>query len=1266
MDILYPPGPASVPANLTQPSRQYRRKAWLAMGGLALFVLLYCSLSGWFAWHAYKLLGGAIRGGEHAFIGFVVGLPAAFLAVFMLKALFFVKHGGKSEDIEVSAKDEPQLFEFLHRLADEAGAPRPHRVYLSPRVNAAVFYDLSVLNLLFPSKKNLEIGLALVNVLTLGELKAVLAHEFGHFAQRSMAVGRWVYIAQQIAAHIVAKRDALDDFLRAISGIDFRIAWVGWLLSLIVWSIRSLLETAFRLVLIAQRALSREMEMQADLVAVSLTGSDALIHALHRLQAADDAWDRTLSFADGEYAEGRMTRDLFAVQSRVIAHMRTVLDQPDYGRSPTLPAERPEAHRVFEVDFARPPQMWATHPLNHEREHNAKRLYVPAGIDPRSAWSLFADPQQLRERMSAHLVRGAEKKAEPVDTEASLKALDEQFQHEYLNRFYRGVYLGRSVVREAASVDALYGRLDGSVADALAAIYPETLGKELEQLRRLEKEKALLESLHDGAMQATDGVIRHRGRQLRRAELPAAIAQVGRELAALRERLLEHDRRCRSAHLAAAEQLGQGWPAYLRGLAAVLHYADHREADLRDAQGALGNVIAVETAAGKVGKAGVTRVLASANALHRILAGIYGQADTVQPDAALLERMKVASWPEALGKFELPPASEQNINDWVRAIDGWVNSAAGALSALRQAALGQLLQAEATVARLLREAGEVPPAAPASAVLAEYPTLLPGQERQRQSRIGWWARFQTADGALAATARLLVAGGIIGAVLGFGGSAGTATVTVYNGLARQVQVEIAGHALAVAPHGTARLDVSPDGIGTVRSATYDGVAIEAFEPEFDGSLAHYVYNVAAAGPLVEWTAAYGNASAPPERLLGASRWQRVSADVLFDEPPSQVSTKGGSATRTVLTGLGDRAPDLALDAVQDPAQRAAMVAAHARWDGADSPYVMHWLGNAFQTAGFGAILAGRLHDHPHEVLSLRLEQEAAGEAGRAAVCGRQRLLAARAPDDADLQYLAARCQDDAAAREQAFLAGRRRWPQNAWFALADGYGQAEQGRWREAGESFEAVLAKLPAMADAVGLDLARVRRMQGRDDLADLLPRSRALGFMWALETGDKLDADSPLRGYAALARGEIGQALRLAHADAAAEMRLLRLAAASDGAEPALAARALAAGKDGLDEDGSWAMLALAIRAHADDAPYRGQLDRLKPDEKATLLAFVDALKAGEGAAAGRKLGHLTPLSLGHAYALGTVVLGKAAPAAWRDGAKRLLFASERPYFS
>src|SRR5262245_3309561 len=197
-------------STLAQPTSAYKRRAWLAMAGLAVFVILYFWLAGWFLLTAYRLTFGA-EGAREPLLGWLVGGCAAILAFFMLKAVFFVSRGGQSDDVEITAAQQPRLFEFLHQLADQAGAPRPYRVFLSARVNAAVFYDLSLLNLVFPSKKNLEIGLALVNCLTLGELRAVLAHEFGHFAQGAMAVGRWVYVAQQIAAHLVARRDLLRD-----------------------------------------------------------------------------------------------------------------------------------------------------------------------------------------------------------------------------------------------------------------------------------------------------------------------------------------------------------------------------------------------------------------------------------------------------------------------------------------------------------------------------------------------------------------------------------------------------------------------------------------------------------------------------------------------------------------------------------------------------------------------------------------------------------------------------------------------------------------------------------------------------------------------------------------------------------------------------------------------------------------------------------------------------------------------------------------------
>ena len=332
MTSLYSKGPQNIPQGFTNPTSSFRKHVWLSILGLLFFIVIYIVLIIWFGQLAYS----SFLHGD-TFWHYLLSGGYAFLCVFMIKSLFiFSKREKDPLEKYITKEEEPLLFDYLYKLADEAGAPRPHKVFLSPRVNASVSYDLSIIYLIIPSKKNLEIGLGLMNVLSLGELKAVLAHEFGHFAQRSMLLGRYVYVAQQIATQIINKRDIFDQFLVGISNIDIRISWIGWILSILVWAVRSLIETCFSVVVIAQRALSREMEFQADLVAVSLTGSDALIHALSRLQVADEAYDQAIVTINDKLGDGEAIHNLYKLQTNYIKKIKWILKiscihQDNYG-----------------------------------------------------------------------------------------------------------------------------------------------------------------------------------------------------------------------------------------------------------------------------------------------------------------------------------------------------------------------------------------------------------------------------------------------------------------------------------------------------------------------------------------------------------------------------------------------------------------------------------------------------------------------------------------------------------------------------------------------------------------------------------------------------------------------------------------------------------------------------------------------------------------------------------------------------------------------
>ena len=423
-------------------------------------------------------------------------------------------------------------------------------------MNAAVFYDLSLLNLIIPSKKNLEIGLGLVNVVTLGELKAVLAHEFGHFAQRSMAVGRWVYISQQIAGHIVARRDALDKLLQQLSRIDLRVAWVGWVLSIIVWSIRSMMDVLFRVVLLAQRALSRQMEFQADLVAVSLTGSDALIHALHKLSAADDAWDKTLSFANTEAGSKRGITDLFAVQSRVIERMREILNQPMYGSVPPLPDTARDSHRVFKTELAQPPRMWGTHPPScGSRTQRQTTLRRRAGRRTQRLGSLPESAGPSGSSMSAHVYRNATVDPTPMEKtfRASRKAVRPRIPESRVSRRVSATVHRSGTPRPWTPSMERRLRPANLTARTRFAVPRRSRAEGRAPQRKARREARARQRYATRSRRRRAASSATTATEIRRTDLPRAIAALEREITAVRGEIEAHDKLCRSAHLSAAQ-----------------------------------------------------------------------------------------------------------------------------------------------------------------------------------------------------------------------------------------------------------------------------------------------------------------------------------------------------------------------------------------------------------------------------------------------------------------------------------------------------------------------------------------------------------------------------------------------------------------------------------------------------------------------------------------------------------------------------------------
>jgi Zn-dependent protease with chaperone function len=161
----------------------------------------------------------------------------------------------------------PKLFAMVDEIAAATKQPLPSEVFLLNEVNAWVTYRGGVMG--FGSHRVMGIGLPLLQALSVSELKAVLAHEFGHYVSGDVSIGPWIY----------KTRAAIG---RAIQGLN-----------------ESMLQTVFlwygNMFLRLTQAVSRRQEYIADEIAAKLAGADAMKNALRRVAALSPAHNVYLS-----------------------------------------------------------------------------------------------------------------------------------------------------------------------------------------------------------------------------------------------------------------------------------------------------------------------------------------------------------------------------------------------------------------------------------------------------------------------------------------------------------------------------------------------------------------------------------------------------------------------------------------------------------------------------------------------------------------------------------------------------------------------------------------------------------------------------------------------------------------------------------------------------------------------------------------------------------------------------------------------------------
>jgi Zn-dependent protease with chaperone function len=427
-------------------SNNFKKMTTKAIVSIALFLIVYILL----LFLAIGLTILSVIGGFYIIaakpmaitIGLGIGLASLgfFILAFLFKFIFKKHKIDRSHLTEITEQTEPKLFKFISDIVKEVETDFPKKIYLSTDVNASVFYDSSFWSMFFPIKKNLQIGLGLVNTITEQEFKAILAHEFGHFSQKSMKVGSYVYNVNQVIFNMLYDNESFDKMIQKWANISGYFSIFVVIAVKIIEGIQWILKKMYDFININYLALSREMEFHADEVAANVAGFLPLKESLLRMDLADHSYNSVINFYENKLSENTKSENIYKEQNYVLNFLANESELPFKNSLPLVSSIDLSKYNKSKLIIK---DQWASHPSTDERISNLERLNISKeNTNQESANSLFLSIETLQQNLTNKLFSSVENSDNltPLKFDEFKSEYNQNYEKNTFNKVYNGYY----------------------------------------------------------------------------------------------------------------------------------------------------------------------------------------------------------------------------------------------------------------------------------------------------------------------------------------------------------------------------------------------------------------------------------------------------------------------------------------------------------------------------------------------------------------------------------------------------------------------------------------------------------------------------------------------------------------------------------------------------------------------------------------------------------------------------------------------------------
>ncbi|MGW5465332.1 M48 family metalloprotease [Streptomyces sp. NPDC003996] len=237
-------------------------RALVLLAGFYVMGVVLLSAMAAFDW----LLVTRLLTAQAAWLEGMVLTVTVLLAAAILRGMFAFLRAGRlgpvPHAVAVRPEDQPELWEQVRAAAEVTGERPPDELYLVAEVNAGVAEHNRLLGLL-PGRRRMLLGLPLLAGLTVPQLRAVLAHEFGHYANLDTRLGGVTMRGRKAVLHTVEVFQEGSTRLHHVLGA----LYVGYA----------------RMFLRTSQSVARHQELAADQMAARYAGRDATVAALRVL-----------------------------------------------------------------------------------------------------------------------------------------------------------------------------------------------------------------------------------------------------------------------------------------------------------------------------------------------------------------------------------------------------------------------------------------------------------------------------------------------------------------------------------------------------------------------------------------------------------------------------------------------------------------------------------------------------------------------------------------------------------------------------------------------------------------------------------------------------------------------------------------------------------------------------------------------------------------------------------------------------------------------